>query len=83
MAPDARLLILERMVPELVGPDDAPTLLVDLLMLLVTGGRERTEREFAALLDAAGLELCSVSEPIAPFGYRVLEASPSRIVSPQ
>ena len=43
MADDARLLILERMLGEL------PTLLVDLVMLTVNGGRERTERDFRAL----------------------------------
>jgi hypothetical protein len=74
MARDSRLLILERMLPERVGPDDAPTLLIDVLMLLVTGGKERTETEFRGLLGAAGLELARVGEPIPPFGYRVIEA---------
>lgn len=61
MSRDARLLIVERMLPERVGAADLPTLLLDILMLVVTGGRERTEREFEALLAAAGLELTSVS----------------------
>jgi hypothetical protein len=76
MADDARVLILERMLPERAGPEDLPTLLVDLVMLSVNGGRERTEREFRALAETAGLELTRVSDAIAPFGYRVLEARP-------
>lgn len=72
MADDARLLILERMLGEL------PTLLVDLVMLTVNGGRERTERDFRALLDAAGLELVGVSDAITPFAYRIIEAAPNQ-----
>jgi hypothetical protein len=70
----ARLLILERMLPERATPADVGPLLVDILMLVATGGRERTEREFRALLAAADLELLSVSESLPPFDYRVLEA---------
>jgi len=76
MADDARLLILERMLPERPGVEDLPTLLVDLVMLTVNGGRERTERDFRALAAAAGLELTAVSDAIAPFDYRVIEAAP-------
>lgn len=76
IAPGGRLLVLERVLPELAGPDDAPSLLIDVLMLVVTGGRERTEREFGDLLTAAGFELAAVSERIAPFDYRVIEATP-------
>jgi O-methyltransferase domain/Dimerisation domain len=74
MGPGARLLVLERTAPELAGPGDAPTLVLDILMLVVTGGRERTEAEFRDLLEAAALAPVSFSEPLAPFGYRVIEA---------
>jgi SAM-dependent methyltransferase len=74
LAPDGRVLVVERMLPELVGEADVPALLLDLLMLTVTGGRERTLREFQDLFAAAGLELAAVTEPIPPFDYRVLEA---------
>jgi hypothetical protein len=77
MADDARLLILERMLPERPGAEDLPTLLVDLVMLTVNGGRERTERDFRALAEAAALELTAISDAIAPFGYRVIEAAPT------
>ena len=47
-------------------------------MLTVNGGRERTERDFRALLDAAGLELVGVSDAITPFAYRIIEAAPNQ-----
>jgi hypothetical protein len=50
-------------------------LLVDLLMLVTTGGHERTERAFRGLLAAAGLELQSVGDVLPPFDYRVIEAA--------
>jgi O-methyltransferase domain/Dimerisation domain len=74
MRPGARLLILERMLPERATPQDVAPLLVDILMMVATGGRERTERDFRALLAAADLELLSVSEALPPFDYRVIEA---------
>jgi hypothetical protein len=74
VGPGARVLIVERMLPERATPDDVQPLLVDVLMLVATGGRERTEREFRDLLAAADLELLSVSEALPPFAYRVIEA---------
>lgn len=50
--PRARLLIIETLVPETPGPHFGKTL--DIIMLAVTGGRERTEAQHAALLEAAG-----------------------------
>jgi hypothetical protein len=76
MTPDARLLILERMLPETVTAADTQTLLLDVLMLLVTGGKERTEQEFRSLLSEAGFRLATSTEPIPPFDYRVIEATP-------
>jgi len=46
-------------------------------MLVVTGGRERTEPEFRALLETAGLTMTAVSAPL-PLGYRVIEAAAMR-----
>jgi len=60
----------------MAGGEHLPALLLDVLMLAVTGGRERTEGEFRDLLADAGLELAAVTEPIPPFGYRVLQAEP-------
>ncbi len=77
MEPGGRVLIAERLLPQRVGRAERLTLFVDVLMLAVTGGRERTEAEFRALLEAADLELAAVSPPL-PLGYRVLEARASR-----
>jgi O-methyltransferase domain/Dimerisation domain len=78
MSPGARLLILERMLPEVVGPEDMPTLLIDMHMLVVTGGRERTEEEFRGLLAKAGLTMTTVSKALPPYDYHVIEAAPSQ-----
>ena len=75
MTPGGRVLIDERVLPEHVTAAEVPDLLSDILMLVATGGKERTEKEYGALLDAAGFDLISVSEPLPPFDYRVIEAS--------
>ncbi|MFM7313116.1 MAG: methyltransferase, partial [Cyanobium sp.] len=56
MAPGARLLILEPVIPP--GNDPFPGKLLDLNMLVMTeGGRERTAEEYRQLLMAAGFRL--------------------------
>jgi hypothetical protein len=55
IAPSGRVLIVERVL----APGDQPHFgkLVDLVMLLMNGGRERTEREFGELLAGSGFRL--------------------------
>lgn len=48
----ARLLLIESIIPEDAGPHWAKTL--DIVMLALLGGRQRTLAEYASLLDAAG-----------------------------
>src|ERR1700755_3608791 len=70
----ARLAIIELILPERMTPG-APMLsaaLLDLIMLAHAGGRERTEAEFALLLDQASLRLASTTALTA--GPHVLEA---------
>jgi SAM-dependent methyltransferase len=56
LAPDGRLLVVETLLPERVtGP--AVAVDHDLLMLTITGGRERTEAEYRALFAAGGFAL--------------------------
>jgi hypothetical protein len=55
MKPDSRLLVLEWIVPERVGAGDSAIVGTDLNMLVMVGGRERTEVEYRALLVSAGL----------------------------
>jgi SAM-dependent methyltransferase len=72
MRPDCRLLILEMIVPG--GNQPSAAKLLDLEMLVVTGGKERTEEEFRSLLESAGFALARVI-PIGQEMY-VLEAFP-------
>ena len=73
MPSQARLLVVERVIPP--GNDPSPGKLVDIHMLLINaGGRERTEDEWRALLDASGFGLRSIT-PIGR-GFSVLEALP-------
>jgi hypothetical protein len=58
MDPASRLLIIEMIVPP--GNEPSAAKLLDLEMLVVTGGRERTEIEFRGLLISAGLSVTRV-----------------------
>lgn len=62
MATNARLLLIERLVPEQLGTTAKDRALArsDLNMLVGPGGRERKHREFAPLLAAAGMALTVV-----------------------
>lgn len=55
MRPDSRLLIIETVLPEDNTPHQGK--LQDLVMLMVPGGQERTEKEYAELLGKAGFKL--------------------------
>jgi len=66
LAERGRLLLVERLLPARVEQDPG-TVLVDVRMLAVTGGRERTEAEYRALLSAAGLIPTSVIPTRSPF----------------
>jgi hypothetical protein len=70
MGPDARVLIVETVVPEGNGPHYSK--LLDLEMLVSPGGIERTAEEYAALLASAGLRLSRVVPTRSPFS--VVEA---------
>jgi hypothetical protein len=78
MAQDGTLLIIEFVLPDVVSQADPHLegrLMSDLNMLAVTGGRERSEREWKALLEAAGFRLVGVT----PVGNEVsiVEARPA------
>jgi hypothetical protein len=60
---DGRLLIMEFVLPPLVSQADPQLetrLMSDINMLAVTGGKERSERQWRALLEAAGFSLRQV-----------------------
>jgi hypothetical protein len=58
MKPDAKLLIVEMVLP--AGDEMHPGKLLDMTMLVMPGGQERTEAEYAALLDKGGFHLTRV-----------------------
>ena len=58
MKPTSRLLIVEMVLPE--GDAPHPGKMIDLLMLVTTGGQERSESEYRQLLDGAGFRLTRV-----------------------
>lgn len=70
----AAVLLLEVLLAEGRAPHWSKTL--DVVMLAVTGGRERTLSEYRSLLEAAGLELAAMTPTATPFS--VIEA---RVVS--
>lgn len=71
-APGGKLVLAEMVVPPGDGP--SPAKLLDLEMLVIAGGRERTEAEYAALLAGAGWRLARVHPTEAPVS--LLEADP-------
>jgi SAM-dependent methyltransferase len=73
IAPEGKLLIIETVLPEGDAPHHAK--LMDLLMLTVTGGAERTADEFARLLTAADFRLTRIVPTSTHQG--VIEAVPA------
>jgi O-methyltransferase/methyltransferase family protein len=72
MRDDARLLVIEQVVPP--GNQASLSKLYDLHMLALSGGRERRKDEYRALLAAADLELARIIPTAVP--RSVIEALP-------
>jgi hypothetical protein len=68
----AKLLVIEQLVPDEPGPHWAKTL--DVLMLAVTGGLQRTGQEYEALLAASGFRLERLIDTAG--GIAIVEAVP-------
>jgi hypothetical protein len=64
------LLVIETIIPETAGPHLAKAL--DVNMLVMTGGRERTIPEHEAMLEGAGFQLRRVIPTASP--YSIVEA---------
>jgi hypothetical protein len=73
MKTSAKLLVAELIIPE-AGPGALLGSLLDLHMLVVHGGRERTRQEFAHILRASGYELNRVVATLTPIS--IVEALP-------
>ena len=77
MAPGARLLVIERLMPERLGPSAENRALarVDLHMLVALGAQERTKAQMRTLLHSAGLDRVRLIS--TPTEFQILEASRS------
>lgn len=69
---NGRIIIVDCVVPENNDPDFSK--FFDLNMMVMTGGKERTEKEFAQLLSAAGFKLRRVIPTNVPTS--IVEAEP-------
>ncbi len=58
MSDDARLLVVESVIPP--GNEPGFGKLLDVTMMLIPGGKERTEPEFRELFESAGFELTQI-----------------------
>ena len=72
MSPAGRLLLVEMVLP----PGDAPHpgKMLDMAMLTIPGGEERSEAQYAVLLDKAGFRLTRVVPTASPVS--IVEAAP-------
>ncbi len=68
--PESRVCVIEMVVPE--GNAGSPAKILDLQMLVMEGGQERTAGEYDALYEAAGLELTRIIPTASP--YSLVEA---------
>lgn len=72
MKPDSRLLLVEMVLPD--GDVFHPGKILDMVMLVMAGGQERTQAEYAALLNRGGFCLTRVVPTESPVS--VIEAVP-------
>ncbi|HEY7486212.1 MAG TPA: methyltransferase [Streptosporangiaceae bacterium] len=72
IAPDGRLLLMEFVIPD--GKTQHIGKLVDLWLLLLVGGRDRTRAQYSELLSKAGFRLDRVVQTAAPVS--IIEARP-------
>jgi ubiquinone/menaquinone biosynthesis C-methylase UbiE len=72
IGPEGKLLVLERLVAQ--PNEDPEAKFFDLFMMTVTGGRERTREEFAALFAEAGFRLDAVTRTGTPIC--IIEGTP-------
>lgn len=73
MNPDGRLLLVEMVIPP--GDEPHPGKMLDMVMMSLTGGMERSEGEYRELLEAVGFRLARVIPTASPVS--VIEAVPT------
>ncbi len=72
MERDSKILIADNIIPE--GPQSGNTAVMDMMMMAI-GGKERTEKDFRDVIDAAGLKLDGVYRAGEHNTFAVIEAS--------
>lgn len=65
--PGARLVVVESVIP--AGDEPHPATVIDLTMLVMLTGRERTEDEYRALLDSAGFTIDRIVSSPTPYCF--------------
>jgi hypothetical protein len=82
MQPDGTLLVLERALPERIERSDAhrEMAMMDMHMLVATGGQERSACRYAALFAAAGLTATAARATSSPFTILTARRSKDRSV---
>jgi hypothetical protein len=78
MTENSKLLLIDMIVPDAASASFSK--LLDLNMLVMNGGRERTKAEFCALLKAADYKLTRIIPTMAP--QSVIEAMPKQVERP-
>ncbi|WP_420706925.1 methyltransferase [Streptomyces sp. NRRL S-237] len=74
LPPDGVVLIVEPVLPEVVGAEDEGTYLSDLNMMVNVGGRERTRADFEEVCRRAALRVTSVTPLVEAAPYSLIEA---------
>ena len=81
MTPNARVLIVETVLPPVITPDGSMSYgMTDLNMLVYAGGAERTADEYRDLLGDAGFALTTITDVMAngkKSGLQVIEGMPT------
>lgn len=77
---EARLIVVETVMPVVLSAEDSPAYgMTDLNNLVYAGGRERTAEEYRALLRAAGFAVMSTTNAASTEGlpdYQLIECAP-------
>jgi hypothetical protein len=70
--PGARVILVEHVIEDGTEPNSTFSTLIDLVMMGIGSGRERTAQEFAGVIENAGLEFVGTTRTRTPF--RLVEA---------
>ncbi|HEV7650893.1 MAG TPA: methyltransferase [Actinophytocola sp.] len=77
MAPDGRLIVLEQLQPDEEDEPGPGKGMVDLLMLVLLEGHDRTQEDYRRLLERSGFALRAVRHGATPDADSMLEAVPA------